>query len=94
MGCNSVLVIDGNLKNHRDVCSAKEAGYVTFQGLPGRVKTGCALTPEIKSRYCTLHKPRVCAKPLDDGSSEEDIAEMILEERVTRSETHYKVHIL
>ena len=27
-GCNSVLVIDGNLKNHRDICLAKEAGYI------------------------------------------------------------------
>ena len=73
---------------------AKEAGYVTFQGLPGKVKTGCALTPELRSRYCALHKPRVCAKPLDDENTTcdgEDIAEMIVEERVTRSGTHYKV---
>ena len=93
-GCNSVLVIDGNLKNHRDICLAKEAGYVTYQGLPGKVKTGCPLTPELTSRYCSLHKPRVCTKPVDESTmtgNEEDIAEMILEERVTRSETYYKV---
>ena len=92
-----MLVVDGNLKNHRDVCMATEAGYVTFQGLPEKVKTGCALTPELRSQYCSLHKPRVCAKPLDDTSSTtdstEDIAEMILEERVTRSEIYYKVRM-
>lgn len=93
LGCNSVLVMDGNLKNHRDVCLAKEAGYVTYQGLPGKVKTGCVLTPDLRSRYCSLHKPRVCEKPQDDdtSNSEEDIAEMIVEERITRSQTHYKV---
>ena len=94
LGCNSVLVIDGNLKNHRDVCLAKEAGFITFQGLPGKVNTGCPLTPELRSRYCYLHKPRVCTKPLDEAdmtSNEEGIAEMILEERVTRSATFYKV---
>ena len=73
---------------------AKEAGYVTFQGLPGKVITGCPLTPELRSRYCHLHKPRVCTKLLDDANmtdGEEDIIEMILEERVTRSATLYKV---
>jgi len=91
-----LLVIDGNLKNHRDVCLAKEAGFVTYHGLPGKVKTGCQLTPELKSRYCSLHKPRVCVKPQDDANEEdnEDIAEMILEERVTRSVTYYKVRTI
>ena len=80
-GCSSVLVIDGNLKNHRDVCMAKEAGFVTFQGLPGKIKTGCLMTPDYKSRYCFLHKARVCQKPINDTEDnqnvEEDIAEMI-----------------
>ena len=83
LGCNSVLVIDGNLKNHRDVCLAKEAGFITFQGMPGKVKTRCPLTPELRSRYCYLHEPRVCSKPLDDANmiyGEKDVAEMILEE--------------
>ena len=27
-GCHSVLVLDGNMKNRRDVCKARHAGYV------------------------------------------------------------------
>ena len=96
-GCNNVLVIDGNFKNHRDICMATEAGFVTFQGLPGQIKTGCLMTPDYKSRYCSLHKPRVCQKPVngidDDQNFEEDIAEMIIEQKVTRSKTYYKVCI-
>ena len=34
-GCGSILVMDGNMKNHRDVCAAQEAGYAQFSGLPG-----------------------------------------------------------
>ena len=57
-GCGSVLVIDGNLKNHRSVCAASEAGYVQYDGLPGKIKTGCTNTPCQKSRFCLVHKPR------------------------------------
>lgn len=99
-GCGSVLVIDGNMKNHRDVCSATEAGFITFQGLPGKVKTGCQLTPDLRSRYCSKHKPRVCMKPMDDTKDnnskvdkEEDVAEMIIAEKVTRSATYYQVQL-
>ena len=28
----SILVMDGNMKNHRDVCAAQEAGYAQFSG--------------------------------------------------------------
>lgn len=34
-GCKEVLVMDGNMKNHRDIYMAREAGYITFTGLPG-----------------------------------------------------------
>ena len=51
------LILDGNMKNHRDVCAAKEAGYADFNGLPGKVKTGCPNTPQLKSRYCPNHTP-------------------------------------
>ena len=37
-GCGTVLVVDGNMKNHRSVCAASEAGYIEYDGLPGRVK--------------------------------------------------------
>ena len=60
-----MLVIDGNMKNHRDVCSATEVGFITFQGLPGKVKTGCQLTPDVRSRYCSKHKLRIYIKSMD-----------------------------
>ena len=27
-GCGETIVMDGNMKNHRDVCLATEAGFV------------------------------------------------------------------
>lgn len=30
-----MLVIDGNMKNRRDVCAASEAGFTEYEGLPG-----------------------------------------------------------
>ena len=57
-GCGSTLVLDGNMKNHREVCAAKEAGYAEFNGLPGKIKTGtCPNTPQLKSRCCLDHTP-------------------------------------
>ena len=55
-GCQLALV-DGNVKNYRDVCHATNAGYVEYAGLPGRVRTGCPNTPDYKSPFCALHKP-------------------------------------
>jgi len=46
--------------NCRHVCNAKDAGYVEYPGLPGKMKTGCMRTPEYKSRYCSEHKIRAC----------------------------------
>ena len=59
-GCGSVLVLDGNMKNYRDVCHAKDAGYVKFEGLDGSIKTGCPESPGFKSRYCVDHKNQAC----------------------------------
>ena len=50
-GCSNTLVIDGNMKNRRDVCKADHAGYVTFEGLPGQVRTGCMQTPDFKVTF-------------------------------------------
>jgi hypothetical protein len=33
------MVLDGNMKNHRDVCMAKDAGFIEFDGLPGSLCT-------------------------------------------------------
>ena len=59
-GCGSVLVIDGNMKNRRDVCYAKDAGFIQFDGLSGSIKTGCAASPAFKSRYCSQHANHAC----------------------------------
>ena len=37
-----------------DMCNVCEAGYVEYDGLPGRIKTGCMNTPGYKSRYVIL----------------------------------------
>ena len=87
-GCGSVLVIDGNMKNHRAVCAASDAGYLQFDGLPGRVVTGCTNTPEQKSRFCSLHKPRSLTSKVQSRNT---VIECILEEKSTRSLIHYKV---
>ena len=43
----SYMVLDGNMKNHRDVCYAKDAGFIEFEGLKGLIKTGCAAAPKV-----------------------------------------------
>ena len=80
--------MDGNMKNHRDICKATEARYTKFDGLPGQV-TGCQKTPDFKSRYCHLHKPRVCnVSALDNKGGHQDptkstegVVAMILENK-------------
>jgi len=79
------------MKNHRSVCAASEAGYIEYDGLPGRVKTGCTNTPEQKHRFCTLHKPRVLNSSCQ--SSKTAVIESILDKKETRSVTHFKVCI-
>ena len=39
------------MKNHRDVCYAKDAGFIEFDCLTGSIKTGCLATPDYKSRF-------------------------------------------
>ena len=76
------------MKNHRSVCAASEAGYLQYDGLPGRVKTGCTNTPEQRSRFCHLHKPRALTSPSSNATT---VIESVLEKKVTRSVTYYKV---
>ena len=64
-GCGDVLVIDGNMKNRRDICAATEAGFATFKGLPGAIKTGCQLSPGYQSKFCSYHSPRVACISAD-----------------------------
>ena len=46
-GCGLAFVVGGNMKNHRDVCLATNAGYTEYNGLP--VRTGCPNSPDYKS---------------------------------------------
>jgi hypothetical protein len=86
--------MDGNMKNHRDVCLATEAGFVEYLGLPGKVKIGCCNTPDLKSRYCSLHKP-TAIDPRQGSSDESGLQDnqvgLILNKRLTRTQTHYQV---
>lgn len=77
-GCSTVLVLDGNMKNRRHVCNAKDAGYIEYHGLPGKVKTGCMLTPEYKSRYCGNHRIRACNFDGTISSSEEGSSNKVM----------------
>lgn len=102
-GCGHVLVIDGNMKNHRDVCLAREAGFVEFSGLPGKLKTGCPNTPQPKSRYCPSHAPTAFTPEGDSSFTdtavqtasklkhEEQLA-FITAKKTTRQNTFYQVH--
>ena len=54
-GCESMIIIDGNMKNHRHVST--HAGYAKYKGLPDAIRTGCPNTPALKSRFCSVHKP-------------------------------------
>ena len=93
------------MKNHRDVCLAREAGYAEFSGLPGKVKTGCPNTPQLKSRYCSSHTPTAFMPRGESDSTEtalvsvqatpskddEQIA-FINAKKITRQSTFYQVH--
>ena len=89
-GCKNVLVIDGNMKNRRDVCAATEAGFIEYEGLPGVIKTGCQLSPGYQSKYCYHHAPRVTRAGNND--TEEDIIKLITGKKTTRNGTYYQVY--
>jgi len=100
-GCKKVLVVDGNMKNRRDVCMARDAGYIEYDGLPGAIKTGCMNTPQKGSRHCSLHTGRACIQQASQSDDEaivklsavkgDQIVESILEKKETRTTTYYKV---
>ena len=105
-GCGEVLIIDGNMKNHRDVCLAQCAGYTEYDGLPGKVCTGCPNTPAYMSPYCELHRPTVALPQVQNiegsttgictpkANASEDQVGLIIGKRVTRNATTYHVRII
>ncbi|CAH1255647.1 Hypp1583 [Branchiostoma lanceolatum] len=101
-GCDSCIVLDGNAKNHRQVCSVKDAS-VQFPLLPGSVKTGCINTPAKGSRFCEKCREFACDPK---GKTEEAVTELkveahladdpylieeILDKKSFRTTTLYKV---
>ena len=47
------------MKNRRDICYTKDAGFVHYPGFPGQIKTGCVASPAFKSRFCQQHSARL-----------------------------------
>ena len=83
------------MKNHRDVCLAREAGYAEFSGLPGKVKTGCPNIPQ------PAFKPQGgtdCVDAETDPathtilSKDDEQVAFITAKKVTRQSTFYQVH--
>ena len=84
------MVIDGNLKNRRDVCGASEAGFMEYEGLPGFVNSGCQLSPLGKSKYCYRHAPRICLRDIE-GSPSDGVVKLITAKKETRNGIYYQV---
>ena len=84
-------MLDGNQKNSRPVCAAKEGGYMEYLDLPGSVKTECLETPEQQSKFCALHKPRFIETDSADVSAQHKLAETLRRKKETRNSTFYEV---
>ena len=91
-------MLDGNMKNNREVCYAVDAGYAEFIGLTGKIKTGCPNTPAFKSRYCSIHTPYVAQSDDFDTQAQTTssltapkLAGIITNKRVTRTSVLYEV---
>ena len=48
--CKKTLMLDGNMKNHRDVCTVKEASYAEYEGLP------CSIQPKASGHNISLKR--------------------------------------
>ena len=99
-GCQSVLVVDGNMKNRRNICVATEAGFLEYEGLPGSITTGCQLSPLVDSQYCYYHSPRftsigegtASASPVMSSTNKLE-TDIITGKRETRKGTYYQVKL-
>ena len=80
-------MIDGNMKIHRNVCAAKDAGFTEYDGLPGKVKTGCMNTPQQQGVFCVIHSPR----GINVASDSPAVCQMITAHKTTRAGTLYEV---
>jgi len=89
-----VIVVDGNMKNRRDVCAASEAGYIHYEGLPTFIKTGCQHSPGYCSKYCFEHAPRIAVfeESSVNNAGYEGVVKIITAKKETRSGVYYQVH--
>lgn len=67
------------MKISREVCKAKDAGFVHYQGLPGAILSGCINTPAFESRYCADHKDYACRLKI---AADEEVKTATLEDFV------------
>ena len=88
------------MKNRRNVCAATEAGYLEYDGLEGKIKTGCPMTPLQTSRYCYNHATRVSKSEVQhkctqstETTREEGIVKVIISKKETRSGVYYQVYV-
>ena len=87
-----MLVLDGNLKNRRDVYSATDAGFIEYSSLPGANKSGCQLSPCATLKFCYYHAPRV-SSPTETGTAMDGFTKIITAVHETRSGKHYQVSL-
>lgn len=52
-GCGSVLVLDGNMKNCRQVCACRDIGELKFAALQGSVVVGVYFSLEFFFPCCS-----------------------------------------
>ncbi len=78
------------MKNRRDVCHAKNAGFISFDGLDGSVKTGCTVTPSFKSRFCSNHVNHACSVTQTERKNSELENDECDEVQVPSSDQNFK----
>ena len=70
-GCESVVIIDGDLKPHRMLCAAKLCGVREFDNSDVRVVTGCTAHPGTKHKFCFKHRSEESPILTEDKISQE-----------------------
>ncbi|KXJ21076.1 hypothetical protein AC249_AIPGENE27746 [Exaiptasia diaphana] len=101
-GCKNVVVIDGNMKNCRQVCSCKGVTQLQFEGMIGAITVGCLNTPAKGLRLCKDHSTTSIAfrddenlmneKQCDDKDDKDDLLPLsVINERETRSGKFFEI---
>ena len=53
-GCENVVILDGNMKNARQVCSCKKVTELKFEGLIGSIVVGKILNKKLHNTSFTF----------------------------------------